>query len=133
MKLLSLLFTIFLFLATPHLFAGEIYGQGNDGKMMIVEGYISEEPRFHSGYNGQYQSWTFRMNAAPDHRHGDEFILVTVHTVKWGKTVGTFSGHKGDKIKLNGRYSEFKSNQKGTGIVGSLYVNDLSIKEVKGK
>lgn len=112
--------------------SSNIYQKGLDGKTITVEGNIHDVPRFHSGYGGQYQSYTFRVNAAPTYKHGDEFISVTFHTVKWGKAVGTFSYKKGDRVTLIGKYREFQGARK-SGIVGSLQVNDLSIQEVKGK
>jgi hypothetical protein len=109
----------------------KVYGKRLDGQTITVTGFVQDEPRFHTGYNGNYQSWTFTMNASAERRHGDEFLSVTFHTVKWGKTVGEFKLKKGEEVTLKGRFSEFKGARKGTGIVGAFYVNDFSIDEVK--
>ncbi|MBI3558434.1 MAG: hypothetical protein HY074_19365 [Deltaproteobacteria bacterium] len=113
----------------PH--ESQFYGKGMDGKIITLSGYIADVPRFYSGNDGKYQSWGFRLNAGKDQAHGSEFISVTVHTVKWSKTVGAFSGKKGEEVTLSGKFSEFKGTRDGTGILGSLSVNDLSLDEVQ--
>lgn len=117
-KLLFLILTGFVSLSG----ASQIYGKGNDGKIMSIEGYISDEPRVFTSKDGKYESYSFRMNARESHTHGDEFISVSFQTVKLGKKIADFQHKKGDKVKLSGKYSEFKGNPK-SGIVGSLKVN----------
>ena len=132
MSLLIKLTLSFLFILPSIGFSqSKIYGKNLNGTEIWVEGFIDTPPKFHTGYGGKYQSWTFRVNASSERVHGDEFIMITFHTVKWGKTVGTFNFSKGEKVKLFGKYREFQGTRRGTGIVGSLAVNDLSIKQVK--
>ncbi|MGZ3786941.1 MAG: hypothetical protein ACXVLQ_00375 [Bacteriovorax sp.] len=127
------IFAFLLLLHSLYSYASNIYGRGLDGQKIFVEGYVHDEPKFHSNYGGKYQSYSFRVNAASSHHNGDEFISVSFYAVKWGKKVGEFNFKKGDKVRLEGVYHEFKNNQRGSGIVGSLSVNDLSLKEVEGR
>jgi len=127
-------FIVFIFLNFFALFsfASNFYGKGLNGKLIQVEGYIHDAPKYHSNHGGKYQSYTFRLNAGSDQRHGDEFIVVTFYTVKWGQKVGSFNGSRGNKISLTGKYREFKGPRK-SGIIGSIAVNDKSHKEVVGR
>ncbi len=104
------------------------HGKGLDGKDVTLEGYIKEEPKLHSGYNGKYVSYTFDLTVAKDASFGDEFVMVTFNTVKWCKEVGKFDSKKGDKVKLHGRYTESKGKG-SSGLIGSLAVNDVSISD----
>lgn len=133
-KSIVIFFSLFLtFLAHAKVIPQEsnIFGKGWDGKMIEIEGYIADEPKFSSFNKGKSQSYSFRVNATGDYNEGDEFILVTFHTVKWGKKVGEFNGAKGDKVNLTGKYNEHRKGRTKTGIVGSLAVNDKSNKEVE--
>jgi hypothetical protein len=105
-------------------------GKRINGQTITVTGHVQDEPRFHSADNGNNQSWTFTMSATTERRHGDEFLSVTFYTVKAGKDVGVFKLKKGEEATLTGTFHSPKSERKGAGVIGSLYVNDLSVDEI---
>lgn len=128
---------LLLFVAFSFSFAkaqtSNIQDKGFSGKDINVSGYIIDEPKFHQGYDGKYQSYSFTVAPNQNKKHGDEWILVRFHTVKWGKTVGTFNSRKGDYVNLNGKFHESRRGNSKVNLAGSLEVNDKSLREVAGK
>jgi DNA/RNA endonuclease YhcR with UshA esterase domain len=100
-----------------------------NGKNITLSGTITDQPRRFEGNGGQYVSYSFKITSGKGN-FGDEYIMVSFQTVKWGKKVGEFTHYKGEQVTLTGRYSESRSKAKG-GLIGTLYVNDLDLKIVK--
>ena len=95
-------------------------------------GNLIDEPKLYSGAGGKYESYSFKLAPSESKVMGDEYILVSYHTVKWGVRIGNMSFHKGDRVTLHGRYLESRKKDSRVNLAGSLAVNDKSIREVKG-
>lgn len=95
------------------------------GEIVSVHGQIVDTPKFRSGYGGKYENWTFKVSTDPKTKSDD--IIVTCHTVKWGKKVGECNFKRNQFVTLKGQYLSKENN---TRPVNAMYLNNLALRDI---